>query len=297
MHHLIQFLGRLHPLIVHLPIGFLMLTIGVHLLLWRGKYPAARELLPALWLANCGSALLACLAGYFLSLEGGYAETTLQSHMCLAIGLALGSGVVCLLLQRGVSARLQLAGVLGVAVLLLATGHQGGNLTHGETYLTEPLYALVGNAPGIPARRPVANQAEALVYQDIIEPVLEQKCWQCHSAQKQKGALRLDAIAYLRKGGKHGAVITAGDTGKSSLYTRLVLPEVHKERMPPKGKPGLTQQEIDLIGWWITRGKADFDKRVAQIPQDDPIRTTLAALGNPDTPDEVNQTEAETPTA
>jgi uncharacterized membrane protein len=284
MDNLVEFFGRLHPLIVHLPIGFLMLTVGFHWLVWRGKYAALRDLLPVLWLICCISAVLACVAGYLLSLSGDYSAQALNIHMYLGIALALASGLIYLLLQKGYWGKYSLSAVAVVALLLLATGHYGGNLTHGEDYLTQPLYALVGKAPAKPVRQPILNLEEALVYQDLVEPILEEKCWQCHSAEKQKGKLRLDAAAFLLQGGKHGPVLAAGNAGESSLYKRLLLPETDDKRMPPKGKPQLTVAEIQLIHWWITQGQADFKKKVADLPKNDQIKPVLAALGKESTP-------------
>jgi uncharacterized membrane protein/mono/diheme cytochrome c family protein len=281
MDNLVEFFGRLHPLIVHLPIGFLMLTLSFHCLVWRGKYAAYRALLPVLWFVCCISAVLACLAGYLLSLSGGYSAPALNIHMYLGLALALASALVYLLLQKGYSGKLSITAVAVVALLLLATGHYGGNLTHGEDYLTQPLYALLEKAPVKPVRKPITNLPQALVYQDLVEPILEQKCWQCHSAQKQKGKLRLDAADFLRRGGKHGPVIAAGNAGKSELYQRLLLAETDDKRMPPKGKPQLTDAEIQLIHWWITKGETDFTKKVADLEKDEPIKLVLAAFGAP----------------
>lgn len=85
--------------------------------------------------------------------------------------------------------------------MLSVTGHLGGALTHGEDFLSQPLLSMFGFAPVKEVRKPIININEALVYKDIIEPVLEQKCVQCHNSQKQKGSLRLDTPELLLKGG------------------------------------------------------------------------------------------------
>jgi uncharacterized membrane protein/mono/diheme cytochrome c family protein len=278
MNNLLELIGRLHPLLVHLPIGFLMMTLGFHWLVWRGKYGASPELLPLLWLVSGASAVLACLAGYLLSLSGDYDQQALNIHMYLGIALALCCGLVYLLVRRGFSGRGQYLAVAGVAGLLLAAGHYGGNLTHGQDYLTQPLYALLGKVPEKKVRPPITNINQALVYQDLVEPILEQKCWQCHSSQKQKGKLRLDAAEYIVKGGKHGPVLAAGNAGASELYQRLLLPETDDKRMPPKGKPQLTEPELLLIQWWISKGEGNFKKKVADLQQDAAILPVLAAL-------------------
>jgi len=288
MDNLLQFIGRLHPLIVHLPIGILMLTVGLHALIWKGKYAAVKEILPLLWFIGCVSAVFACVAGYFLSLSGGYNQTALDTHMWLGIGLALFSGGLFVVLQRGIIPKFQIIGVGIVALLLFSTGHYGGNLTHGEAYLTEPLYALIGQTPAASKqeRKPIANINEAIIYQDLVEPVLENKCYQCHSATKKKGKLRLDAEEFILQGGDHGTIIQAGNPEKSNLYTCLILPEEDDKRMPPKGKPQLTENEVKLIHWWISKGSADFKKRVADVEKDEMIKPILASLDNGSKPSE-----------
>jgi hypothetical protein len=68
----------------------------------------------------------------------------------------------------------------------MATGHYGGNLTHGEEFLTKPLYAIISSESGKSERKPITNIEEALVYQDLVEPILEEKCYRCHSATNKK---------------------------------------------------------------------------------------------------------------
>jgi uncharacterized membrane protein len=276
MDYVIQFLGRLHPLIVHLPIGFLIMTLAIHGVVWKKPESTFRGLLPWLWLASSLSAILACGAGYLLSLSGDYPGPALDPHLYAGIGLAVFSAVVFGLLRWQLARAIQVPMAILVLVLLIITGHLGGNLTHGEEYLTQPLVALVGNTPLVSTRKPVTNLNEAIVYADLIEPVLEQKCWQCHSAQKQKGGLRLDTKEFLLKGGKHGSILLAGDATKSDLYGRLVLPEDDDKRMPPKGKPQLSENEIQLIQYWISAGKADFSKRVADLPKDEKTNALFA---------------------
>lgn len=297
MEHVIQFLGRLHPLIVHLPIGFLMMTLALHAVVWRRPNAGFRELLPALWLASCVSAVVACLAGYLLSLSGDYPASALNNHMYAGIGLAVFSAVMVGALQRKLGQRLQISVAAVVMLLLIGTGHLGGNLTHGDDYLTQPLVAMVTAPAVVPVRPPITNVNEALVYADLIAPVLEQKCVQCHSAQKQKGGLRMDTEAFLLKGGKHGAVLTAGEVAKSGLYQRLLLREDDDKRMPPKAKPQLTEAEVQLIHWWISAGRADFKQRVADVPKDDAIKTMLASYGpGGAAAAPINSTDAEMPT-
>ncbi|KAA5545781.1 c-type cytochrome domain-containing protein [Adhaeribacter rhizoryzae] len=291
--NLVLFFGRLHPLLVHLPIGILMLAICLHFLARRPTFATINPLMPVLWFAGAVSAILACVAGFLLKLSGGYDPEAVDAHQYAGIALAVFAILLVLLRNKAFFKKLQTPAVLAVLILLTATGHYGGNLTHGDDYLTQPVYAIIGKSPGKKVRPPIKNVNEALVYQDLVEPVLEQKCWQCHSSKKQKGDLRLDTQENLLKGGENGEILVAGNADKSDLYKRLVLPLNHDDRMPPKGKPQLTEAEVQLIHWWITAGKGDFTKKVAQVAKDPAINEIIAevSLGSGQTSESTQPSE------
>ena len=156
--------------------------------------------------------------------------------------------------------------------LITLTGHLGGNMTHGEDYLTantpQPFRKWLGIAPkhGKEPRKKITNISQAGIYKDLVEPALELKCWNCHNAGKKKGGLRMDTEELLMKGGKDGLVIKAKDAAGSELIRRLLLPKEDEKRMPPKGKPGLAEKEIALVKWWIDNG-ASFTLKVKDVPQ------------------------------
>ncbi len=295
--NLIQFFGRLHPLIVHLPIGVLMLAIALQVLVSFSRYAHFRAFLPLLWFTGFVTAVMACIAGFLLKLSGGYDEEAVDLHQYMGIALAILTGFVFIIQSGRLSPKLAIPTVMIAAFLLIGTGHYGGNLTHGEDYLAEPLYAMIGQTPGKKVRKPITDLKNALVYTDLIEPILEQKCQQCHSSKKQKGDLRLDSPENLLKGGEHGAVMAAGKADDSDLYKRLILPEEDDDRMPPKGKPQLTESEIQLIHWWIDQGGADFKKKVADVPQNDKIKVVLAGISKGAPLEEPKKEISEIPTS
>ena len=47
------------------------------------------------------------------------------------------------------------------------------------------------------------------------------------------------------------------DTANSEVLVRVLLPLDHDDRMPPEGKPGLTENEITLLTYWIENGASD----------------------------------------
>jgi mono/diheme cytochrome c family protein/uncharacterized membrane protein len=98
-----------------------------------------------------------------------------------------------------------------------------------------------------------------MAYQELIQPILEQRCYSCHGPNKSKADLRLDSPEAIQKGGENGSILTAGNPQKSTLYTYLVLPEDDDMHMPPTGKPQLTTEQIKLVHAWIEKG-GSFDK-------------------------------------
>lgn len=100
------------------------------------------------------------------------------------------------------------------------------------------------------------------VYLKEIKPVLQERCYSCHGALKQKAGLRLDTAALIRKGGKNGSVVAPGELDKSSLLERLTHPDPD-ERMPPEAKP-LEAEEIAAIRKWIEAGAPLPEKEAAE---------------------------------
>ena len=61
------------------------------------------------------------------------------------------------------------------------------------------------------------------------------------------------SLAATLKGAGDDAIVVPGKPDESTLYTRVVLPADHDDRMPPKGAP-LTKAQTDLIKLWIASG-------------------------------------------
>jgi len=123
----------------------------------------------------------------------------------------------------------------------------------------------------------VENVQEASVYADIVQPIFQQRCQNCHGPKKQEGELALHTFEALMKGGESGQAIVAGDTVGSEVYRRLTLPAGDEDRMPPKGRTPITDDQIRLIAWWIGAG-APEDKLVKELPQPEEIQPILLAL-------------------
>jgi hypothetical protein len=170
------------------------------------------------------------------------------------------------------------------ALVLMGAGHYGGSLTHGSDYLTQYMPPTMRKLAGLPpppvkvVSKPITNVQDAIVYNDIIYPILDSRCVSCHNPSKKKGDLRMDGPDQLIKGGKNGKVFVAGDPEQSELIKRLLLDEEDEHHMPPKGKTPLTPEQIALLHWWIETG-APFDKKVAQLKISPEAKKALASLG------------------
>lgn len=83
-----------------------------------------------------------------------------------------------------------------------------------------------------------------------IQPLLKERCHECHGAKKKKGDLRLDAKEFAFA---EDYVIAPGKPAESELFKRITLPADHDDIMPPKGDP-LSKDNIDLFKKWIEEG-------------------------------------------
>lgn len=287
------FFGRFHPLLVHLPIGFLMLVALFEVFRMLGKLSLSPETIRIALLVSAISATLACIAGYFLSLEGGYDEEILDEHKRQGLWLAVFAWLAWsaknewLIGKISVITRLYKPTIIVATLLMFVAGHHGGNLTHGETYLTEntppPFREWLGMADKVDnlktvEKAKITNVNEAMVYKEVIHPIFKEKCQQCHNKSKMKGELRMDEVALIQKGGKNGVIFKANNVDESEFIKRILLPESDEHHMPPKGKNQITENELSLMKWWVEQG-ASFDKKVSQLTINESIKPILATLG------------------
>jgi uncharacterized membrane protein len=257
---IVLFFGRFHPLVVHLPIGFLLLGVILYFISFRKGYEKYLPALDFTLLLGGLSGVLACALGYMLSLDGGYQLDALSLHQWLGIALTVVSFALLGLRKAKVGTKYMMSGGFGgLLVLLVFTGHLGGNLTHGSAYLTQyapnPVRSLVGLDPKVKrAYKKVTNIDSALVYEDILAPILETRCISCHNQDKRKGELLMTSVENLMKGGESGAAIVPGNATSSELIRRVTLPQDDEHFMPPEGKTPLTKVQVQMLEWWIDQG-------------------------------------------
>ncbi len=263
------FIGRFHPVFVHLPIGFLLLAILMEFFNSRVRSKNMDAAILFALKLGAASTFLAAGMGWLLANEGGYNESHLFWHRWLGIGV--GALSLIALAIKGELIPLPKSvykiGLLGMTGLILATGHLGGNMTHGASYLTE--YLPFGNSEEVVVQQAFNNPDSVFVYRDLIQPMLEERCFECHNQDKDNGGLQMQTAELLTKGGDGGPVLVNGKAVDSELFQRITTNPTSKKFMPTGGKTHLGYEEVKLIGWWINEG-ADFDQPISEmtIPKD-----------------------------
>ncbi len=272
-----NFLGRLHPLVVHLPIGFILLAMIFDGVSYIKKYDHLNRAIPFTLLIGFVSAGAACVLGYMLSLTGDYDEQILNNHKISGILLTIMAGILYGMttapFRKITSIPRLLFSTLSMATIFLLSyaGHQGGNLTRGSNYIT--LETLMRQERVKPTQ-----VGEAMIFEDVVHPLLEQRCVQCHRQGKKKGRLSMETLASMLKGGKDGPSVVPGKLNESELFRRITLDPSHEDYMPADGKMPLTKPETEIIRWWIEKAGAVEGKKISELKDGDEVKSLAASL-------------------
>jgi|UniRef100_UPI00378473EA hypothetical protein len=133
-------------------------------------------------------------------------------------------------------------------------------------------------APAAGGKLDAAIAEKAVVYRDVIAPIMQAKCVSCHGEEKKKGKLQLHNFAALMKGGGDGATTVIAKNSKDSLMlVRANLPTDDDEHMPPSDEPQLTKEEVALLKWWIETGASESATVAASKPTAE-VEGALAVL-------------------
>ncbi len=296
-----DFVGRFHPLLLHLPIGILVFaflqwcydiyrgnfygaqhtksdestqpSINFEYLKIDSKKTYGKESTPtdltfALAL-GCISAIFSAWSGWVLAEQGGYNQELLDWHKYLGIGTAVGS-ILLLIIYASKPSKLLLGLVFTAFMVLLgATGHYGGSLTHGKGFLTKSAKKE--------ETKSVVNIQEAHIFNDIVMPIFKRKCVSCHNPEKSKGDLFFDNLEGWQKGGKNGKILTVGVPSESHILQRAYLPKENEEHMPPDGKLQLSIDELNFLEWWIKEMK-NYDHQVKDLTPNSKVTKYFKSL-------------------
>ncbi|CAN5407466.1 chitobiase/beta-hexosaminidase C-terminal domain-containing protein [soil metagenome] len=274
---ILQVTGRMHPLVLHFPLALLFVGIFLEWLSTRKKYqhPATREITAYVFYIFALGAAFTALFGFFLYQEGTYQREEVILHKWLGTAVSLMAGLIVWLKERS---SVIYYGTLGAsAICITLAGHLGAEVTHGKGFLTEPVRRQ------LQARTVKIDHVDsAIVFRDVIQPILNEKCLNCHNPNKAKNNLNLADYQNIKKGGKNSEAVVPGKAEESLLYQYALLPLEDSLHMPPQGKLQLDQEDIKLIGWWINSGANQHDQYV-NLSEVDSIHSIMLSRFQPKT--------------
>lgn len=171
----LQVAGRMHPLLLHLPITLLLISIisyfipsnsstnnifsyvrlfgaltAILQLSWVFYWPQKKARVETLYSGTSGQVLQQlCQLGYFIVMQALYNPIKIiYFKWCITV------------------------------FLTITTGHFGATLTHGEGFLTAPLYKM----------SQALTLAEARIYPNVVATIFKEKCGTCHNNSNKKVA-------------------------------------------------------------------------------------------------------------
>lgn len=256
--HLLEFFGRTHLVVLHFPIALIAVAAVVELsraFATRGEPYKPSGAASMMFVFALLGVIASILTGLVLGFDGG---ERVDLHRILGIV----SGVVMIITWFALLAAMKPNSKSGKAYLVLlcisagavgATGHLGGELTHGDGFLTKPLKAMVGikeDPMVLEAQAMGISRASVEVFERSVLPILKNSCIECHGPEEAEEDIRLDTIQYVLD--RRVQTVRRGDPDNSEMVFRIELPHDDPDIMPPEedGEP-LTQTEIDVIRDWI----------------------------------------------
>lgn len=249
---LLDFFGKFHPLLVHLPIGALLCLFILEILVPKPHMSNIRGVVLKFVVIT---AIPSVLAGTLLAASGSYGSDVFTLHKWFGVSTALLSIWLYVLHKKehinkiGRFSIYQLA-LFANVILLSIAGHYGGSLTHGSDYLTKniptEIRSFFGDDPyalkGLVAmdNSKVDKTLDTYNYGNDIRPLLDIYCVQCHGPEEQKAGLRLDSI--------NPDLIK----GPDAATWRGMLDMINSGEMPPEDEEQLTDVERRMLVDWIT---------------------------------------------
>ncbi|MDC1317470.1 chitobiase/beta-hexosaminidase C-terminal domain-containing protein [Flavobacteriaceae bacterium] len=246
---ILNYLGKFHPVVLHLPIGALYLTFCLFLL---EKFFKTKYTIPIRFglLFSFAFSVLSAVLGYFLYLGDDFSGDLIDRHMWLGISTTLFIGGLLWIHKTSKYLNYFTPSFVVTIILLSITGHFGGQITHGSEYLKLPDFSQTTN---------LTNIDSIALYKTVVMPILDNKCVKCHNQNKSKGDLMMNSKEAILKGGESGAILVSFDASSSHLYNYPNLPIDDKMHMPPEGNVQLTENEIEILKIWIDKG-ANFEE-------------------------------------
>lgn len=252
------FIGRFHPVLVHLPIGIFLLAYFLEILFQLGfrKLIGSKHTITLIYGIGFFAGIFAAVTGLLLSYSDDYAIDALNDHKLLGIGTLVVMLFVIIYRIKGPETKGKSKLIVSTIAIVLTglTGHFGGNLTHGPTYLIEYATNPSERYEAVNLKRLNAIPPDSiLIYADLLYPVIEKNCIACHNSKNYKGGLVLETYNDLFKEADYAIPLVAGNPYSSEIFNRVNLPAHHEKSMPPKGS-GFSYTDIEILKYWIKNG-------------------------------------------
>lgn len=243
-----RFLGRFHVLILHFPITLLLLVAVLSNCIRYDKWQSLGITIPLLWWLSSVTVFITVSFGLLLAANEGYDLSEVRPHLLAGIATAVLAFICTGLAGSNLTqtfnryAYISCCSVLTLCVFIAA--HAGGNLVHGDTYLTrfapEKIRTVLTAEPEQEAM--AIQTVDDPVYPQKIRPALENSCFSCHGPDKQKGGVQLDILN------------PDFVNGQDAAHWHAALDMINSGEMPPKNKPQFTAQTRRQVVDWITQG-------------------------------------------
>ncbi|MDQ6813277.1 MAG: DUF1549 domain-containing protein [Bacteroidota bacterium] len=294
-----NFLGRLHPLVVHFPVTMLLVAAIMELFTLKNFQSKLRPAINLFLTTGVVTALISVVFGFLLATSGDYGKDSLNLHRWSSIITAVLAISSLFLLYRVlkkkdvhlIKAYRVILVIAGAGVCI--AGHFGASLTHGKDYLSSALpwskdydsiRAVKFDFAAFKDDAAKLNKKDETALQMQVKTIFAHNCYKCHGPEKIKGELRLDSKKMIFKGGKDGPVIVMGDPMRSDLFHRISLPSNDKDVMPSKGKK-LSEGDIATIKFWIQKGAPwpegadrETNYRLAEMAPKNPLLPPATSL-------------------
>ncbi len=254
-----EFIGVMHPLFLHLPVGLLISLVVITVASKLTKIPAIPQLTyKACLILLSVSSLISVATGYLLYLGDSYPQDVVDAHLWTAVVFTLilswHTTLYCL---DKIKARANGSFLAVELCLLIMAGHYGGVITHGEPFDKAP-WVVNAELKKIEQEK-LEAQHSSTIYDSLVAPIMVEYCNYCHGIKKDKANLRTDSYAAMLEGGDEGPSLVPGNIEKSTLISRMLLPidDEDEEHMPPANKKQLNQAELDFLIWWVKSGASN----------------------------------------